>query len=89
MGIWNTARFNQVDAVFMLIYVLFIMLFYFYFFWPFQISLVIDSMQQVVCSDGYPAEMESLTLREIIGTGWLLNIKPWAALYDESDAKRD
>lgn len=45
MGIWNTVRLNQVDAVFMFIYVLFIVLFYFYFFWPYQISLVIDSMQ--------------------------------------------
>lgn len=68
------------DAIFLFVYAIFIMLFYFYFFWPFQISIVIDSMQQVISTDGYPAEMESLTLREIIGDSWLLNLKPWAAL---------
>ena len=81
MGVWNTTKFYQNDHIFLFVYVVGFMLYYFYFFWPFQISIVIDSMQQVISTDGYPDDMDSLTMREIVGTRWLLNYKPWASLY--------
>lgn len=62
------------------IYVLLSITFYFYFFWPFQIALVIDSTQQIIKTEGYPEEMESLTLREIFSDKWMFNFKPWTQL---------
>ena len=48
LGSWNTPDFEKRDRVVLYIYVLISMIFYFYFFWPFQITLVINSMASVI-----------------------------------------
>ena len=80
LGTWDTILFDNVNRVVLYLYVLVSMIFYFYFFWPIQITLVIQSLEHTVCKQGYPEEMESLTIREIFSTIWMFNIKPWSIL---------
>lgn len=46
-------------------------------------------MAQVIKSEGYPHEMQALSIRELFSTKWLFNYRPWGYLQAEVAAQLD
>jgi hypothetical protein len=81
--------YERQDKVLLYIFITCSMIFYFYFFWPFQITLVINSMARIINKDGYPAELPTMTIKETFSEKWMFNYHPWSLLSEEVKALRD